>query len=195
MTAGSAASDGDGEGFPGVGAGQRPFDEGEDLLVQEFSSAGKALFDGVPGQFQVLRDGFDGLMLAIEENERFAVDFRDAFDGTPEDAGFLLADGEIVRLGLGCGRRVEYVERFADVAGFAALFFEGIVSEVASDAAKPGTELLRFAEAGKLFPGGEESLLGEVFALVQAAGGAVSKRANEVLVAGDDLPERHRDCR
>jgi len=54
---------------------QRAFHKGEELLLQQFSPAGKTLFHGILGEIQIRRDGLDGLMLAIKQDERFTVGF------------------------------------------------------------------------------------------------------------------------
>ncbi len=45
------------------------------------------------------------------------------------------------------------------------------------------------AKSGKLLPGSDESLLGEVFALAEISQAAVDERANEGLIPGDDQAE------
>jgi len=38
-------------------------------------------------------DGLDRLVFAVKQDERLAVDFRDAFERAPENGLFLVADG------------------------------------------------------------------------------------------------------
>ena len=79
--------------------------------------------------------------------------------------------------------------RFGLMARFAPLSAQGIVDEIAGDAAKPGAQFARLAQFGKLFPGGDECFLGQVLALTETAGGAVRERADERLIPAHDLPE------
>jgi len=86
-------------------------------------------------------------MLAIEQDQRFAVDLRDAFQCTPENFRFLAVDGEFARLRTRRGRFVDGVQGFRRVLARARAF-ERITSEVAGDAAKPRAQFMRFPEPG-----------------------------------------------
>ena len=78
-------------------------------------------------------------------------------------------------------------ERFGAVAWFAPLPAQRIVDEVSRDAAKPAAQFFSFAQGGELFPGGDECFLSEVFACGEAARGAVSQGADELLIAQNNL--------
>jgi len=49
-----------------------------------------------PRSIPIPRHGLDGLMLAIKQDQRFTIDFRDAFERAPENRLFLVAD-DLVR--------------------------------------------------------------------------------------------------
>ena len=66
---------------------------------------------------------------------------------------------------------------------------EKIIDAVAGDAAKPGAEFVAFAQMAEVFPRGDEGFLRQVFALTEAAGGAIGQRADERLIARDNLPK------
>ncbi len=61
--------------------------------MQQFSPTGKPLFHIVLSEFQFFGNGFDGLMFAIKQYNRFAVNFWNALKRTPQDGSFLFGDG------------------------------------------------------------------------------------------------------
>src|SRR5688572_6970096 len=71
----------------------------------------------------------------------------------------------------------------------ATLLAQPIVNEIARDSAKPRTHFSRLAKLRKLSPGGQKCFLRQVLALRKTAGGAVSQRADERLIAGNDFGE------
>ena len=102
--------DGDGKGFAWVRPFESGFDEGEDFFMEKFAAAGETLLHRVFGQIEFGSDGFDGAMLAVKKNERFAIEFRDSLEGAPENGGFLLADGVFGRERVGCRRFSKCIE-------------------------------------------------------------------------------------
>ena len=81
---------------------------------------------------------------------------------------------------------MEGVQRFGRVAGFPSLLFQKAVNVIARNTAEPGTEFGRFTQVPQLLPGGNERLLRQIFALAEAAGGAVGQRTNQGLIARYD---------
>src|SRR5262249_4931454 len=53
----------------------------------------------------------------------------------------------------------------------------------------PGAELVSLAQKPQVLPGGDERFLRQVLTFAEAAGGAVSQRTNQRLVARNDLLE------
>ena len=131
--------------------------------MQQFPPARQPLFHRVLAQFQIRRDSLNGLVFAIKQNQRLAVNFRNALDGAPQNRFLLLADGEVVRRQSGRGRFV--VQRLGGMARLAAQFFQRVANVVPRDAAQPRAQLVRFAQARQLFPRGDERLLCQVLAL------------------------------
>lgn len=80
------------EGLAWIGVLQSTFDKSQHLLVQQLASAREALPDRILGQIQRCGDSFHGLMLAVEQDQRLAIDLRHALDGAPENGFLLLAD-------------------------------------------------------------------------------------------------------
>ena len=189
LMAGNAARTAMVKVLPGLVRSSAPSDKREDLFLQQFASARETLFDRVLGQFEILGDGFDGLMFAIKEDKGFPVDLRNALQRTPEDGLLLVIDRLVEGQRFGRGGFGNGVEGFGGVARFAALFFQAIVGVITGDLAKPGAELVRFAQTVELLPSRDESVLGDVFALAQAASIAVSEGADKRLITGDDLAE------
>ena len=64
-----------------------------------------------------------------------------------------------------------------------------VVDEIPRNGAKPRAQFFRLAQAGKLFPGGDECFLRQILALAQAAGRIVSQRADERLITRNNLAE------
>ena len=64
-----------------------------------------------------------------------------------------------------------------------------IINTIASHAAEPGPQLARFAQVTQVLPCRDKRFLGQILALPQTAGGAVSQRTNQRLVTRDDLSE------
>jgi hypothetical protein len=125
------------ERLAGVGPLQRAFNKGKHLLVEQFSSARKALLRGVFAQVQIGRDGFDGLMFAIKQDERFAIDIGDFFERTPQDGFFFPAHGLVGRGQFARGQFVRGLQRFGGVRRFVSLAAMGFINPVPQDAAKP----------------------------------------------------------
>jgi hypothetical protein len=82
-----------------------------------------------------------------------------------------------------------FIERFRLMTRLAALAAQKIIDEIPRDAAKPRAQFFRLAQSAKLLPRGDKRFLREVFALAQAARRAERERADERLVARDNLPE------
>ena len=83
----------------------------------------------------------------------------------------------------------KFLQRFGFADRFAAFAAEKIIDAVARDAAEPRAKFVAFAQMAELFPRGDEGFLREIFALAETAGGAVSQRADERLIARNDLAE------
>ena len=84
---------------------------------------------------------------------------------------------------------VDFFQRLSGVNRFAPVAAKTAVDPVARDAAEPGFEFVPLAQVAEMFPRGDESFLREVFALAEAAGGAVGQRADERLIARYDVAE------
>ena len=124
-----------------------------------------------------------------KKNERLAINFRDAFERMPQNRLLFVADGLIHRQGFERRRFRNFFQRFGAVTRLAALFAQRIIDEIPRDAAKPRAQFFRPAQTGELFPRGQKCFLRDVLALAQAARGAVSQRADERLIARDNLAE------
>ena len=125
-------------------------------------------------------------MLAVEQDERLPIDLGNAFDGAPKNGFLLLADGALRRERIGVRGALRSLQGLGGMEGFASIPSQRLADQIARDAAEPGAQARRLAQPRKLLPGDKERLLREVFALAQAAGGGVSQRADEGLVALDD---------
>ena len=115
------------------------------MFLQHFPAARQPLFYVVFGEFQLFGHGFDGLLFAIKKHERLAVNFRNAFERTPENRLFFVTDCLIggqwfERMGFG-----NFLERRGFAHGFAAFAAEKIIDAVARDAAQPRAEFFAFA--------------------------------------------------
>src|ERR1022692_5184524 len=75
------------------------------------------------------------------------------------------------------------------VDGIAAFAAEKVIDAVARDAAKPGPELVAFAQMAEVFPRGDEGFLCQILTLAKAAGGAVGQRTDQRLIARNNLTE------
>src|SRR5581483_4267362 len=128
-------------------------------------------------------------MLAIKQDERFAVVRGNALERMPEQSLLFPADRQIVRKGAGSRSLVDRLERFRGMGRLTPVLPERIGGQIAGNAAKPGAQFLRLAQAGQLFPGREKCLLGQVFALAQAPRSAVGNGAYQSLIAGYDPAE------
>src|ERR1700744_3154380 len=126
-------------------------------------------------------------MFAIIEHERFAIDFRNALERSPEN-GFLLAtDGLFGWKGFIDGGVQHFIQRRGAVTGFASILAEAALNFIAGDAREPSAKLGWFAQRAKLGPGGEKRFLRDVFPFGHVAGGGVSERADQCLIAFDDV--------
>src|SRR6185295_4504365 len=126
-------------------------------------------------------------MLAIEQHERFAVEFWNLFERAPKNGFLLTADDGLhghwfTRCGVG-----DVLQRLGNARRFALAAAHRIVHEIARDSAKPGAKFHRFAQTAQLRPGRKKRFLREVLTLGETAGRAVSNGANEILVAFDDV--------
>jgi hypothetical protein len=65
-----------------------------------------------------------------------------------------------------------------------------IVDEISRDAAQPSPQLGRLSQFAQLLPSREKGFLRQILTLTQAARGTVSQRADEGLIAGNDLSKR-----
>lgn len=182
--------DGEREHAARCAAFERAFDEGEDLLLQDFTAAGEALFDVVFGEIERGCDVFDGAVFAVVENERLAVIFGNALERAPHEGLLFVVRGE-VGSGLIVGRKEVggIVDRLGLSDGLASIGAAQVADFETQDPAEPGTEFFGLAQGGELAPGVDEGVLGEVFALAELTGGGVGEGAEEALVAFDDLAE------
>jgi hypothetical protein len=64
------------------------------------------------------------------------------------------------------------------------------MSQVSGDRTQPGAELAWVLQLPEVSPGPEESLLGQLLARADVAGGAVRNRTNQRLIPADDSAER-----
>ena len=142
---------------------------------------------GFFGEVECIGDALDGLVLAIEKDQRLAVGFRDVLERLPKDGLYYFGDGVYGWVG-GQSRAgqifIEFVGSGEGVAGLAA---RGVVDEVAGDAEEPAFEFGGFFEVAKFAPGDDECFLGKVLAPADVATAAVGKGGDGVLVFGDEL--------
>src|SRR5947207_13803771 len=66
---------------------------------------------------------------------------------------------------------------------------ESLAYQTTGDATQPSAELVPLAQQPQVFPRGDEGLLSQVLTLAEAARRAVSQRADQRLVARNDLPK------
>src|SRR2546425_874549 len=128
-------------------------------------------------------------MLAVEQNERFSITFRDSFERAPQNRFLLAADSMFGRKRLAGGRLLHELQRFGIVRRLTAFTAKALVNPVSDDTAKPGAQFGLLAQKPEMFPRRDESFLRNILALTEIANRAVSQRANQCLVARDDAAE------
>ena len=158
--------------------------------AKHLASARQALFDGIFADAQRFCHSANGLAFAIKEDERFTVSFGNVFQGTPEQGLFFVADGMVRRERLERRRFVGGVQRFGCAQRLATFAAKRAVDSVPRNPAQPRAQFARFAQHPEVLPGGDEGFLGQVFALAEAARGAVGERADQRLISGDNGAER-----
>src|SRR5690349_1044446 len=114
-------------------------------------------------------------MLPVKKNERLSVNFRDLRQRAPENGLLFLTHRLFGRQQPRRRSFADCIERFRISQRFTAFAAQTVVDPVAGDAAEPGAQLRRLAQMPEMFPGSDEGFLGEVLALAEAAGGAVSQ--------------------
>src|SRR5258708_39867477 len=101
-------------------------------------------------------------MFEVKQHEWLTINFRDAFERTPENRQFFIADGLFGwqwfrRMGFGT-----FFERFGAIARLAAVFAQRIVDYNPRDAAKPRAQFFLLPQTGTFLPRGEESVLRQI---------------------------------
>ena len=128
-------------------------------------------------------------MFPIKQHQRFAIGFWNPFQRPPEDFSFLPVHGPISWPWLRRARLGHVLQRRRAVARLPPGRAQEVVDQISGDAAKPGPQLGRLAQFRQMLPRGNKSFLRQILALGQTAGGAEGQRADERLVARDDLCE------
>jgi len=178
-----------GEGLVGCCLCECAFDESDDALVEKFAAAREALARGFFGEVERFGDALDGLVFAIEKDQRLAVGFRDMFERLPKDGLFFFGDGVFGWVGGGSRAGQVFIELVRGGKRIADLFSRGIVDEVARDAEEPAFEFGGFFKVAEFAPGDDKCFLGKVFAPADVATTAVGEGGDGVLVFGDELGE------
>ena len=128
-------------------------------------------------------------MLAVVEDQRFAIQLGHALQCAPQDRLLLLVHREVCG-GLVTRRHLlRQLKRFRLPHGFLAIGATQSADLVTQNPAQPRTKFFRFTQSAELAPSVHERVLRQIFALAQVSGRRVRQRAEETLVSFHDPAE------
>src|ERR1022692_3981472 len=114
-------------------------------------------------------------MLAVKQDERFTINFRDASERTPKNGIFLIGDGLVGREWFRTHGFIHCFHQLGCVRWLPALSSKLVGDPKANDSAQPRPQLCRLAKFWEFLPCCYECFLGEILALGHASCGAIRK--------------------